>query len=64
MAGPQVIQHLHHSPHRHGAGEPGGLVQTYGFKTTTARHVRLQATELGAPATDETTKSRLRPAGV
>ncbi|MCG7210082.1 discoidin domain-containing protein [Streptomyces arenae] len=39
---------------------PGGLVQTYGFKTTTARYVRLQATKLGAPATDESTKYRLQ----
>jgi hypothetical protein len=39
---------------------PGGLVQTYGFKTTTARYVRLQATKLGTPAVDETTKYRLQ----
>ncbi|GGQ66103.1 hypothetical protein Saso_47820 [Streptomyces asoensis] len=40
--------------------DPGGLVQTYGFRTTTARHVRLQVTRLGAPATDESTKYRLQ----
>ncbi|MFJ3804308.1 discoidin domain-containing protein [Streptomyces sp. NPDC090088] len=39
---------------------PSGLVQTYGFKTTTARYVRLQATRLGAPAADESTKYRLQ----
>ncbi|MFI5472703.1 discoidin domain-containing protein [Streptomyces cacaoi] len=39
---------------------PAGLPQTYGFKTTTARHVRLQATRLGTPPTDETTKYRLQ----
>ncbi|MFF4655454.1 discoidin domain-containing protein [Streptomyces sp. NPDC001381] len=39
---------------------PGGRVQTYGFKTTTARHVRLQATKLGTPPVDETTKYRLQ----
>ncbi|MGW0425409.1 discoidin domain-containing protein [Streptomyces sp. NPDC003015] len=39
---------------------PNGLPQTYGFKTTTARYVRLQATKLGAPATDESTKYRLQ----
>ncbi|WP_235034728.1 discoidin domain-containing protein [Streptomyces sp. SLBN-115] len=43
-----------------GQANPGGQVQTYGFKTTTARHVRLQATKLGAPATDESTKFRLQ----
>ncbi|MFE1922286.1 discoidin domain-containing protein [Streptomyces asoensis] len=40
--------------------DPGGLVQTYGFRTTTARYVRLQATRLGAPAADEATKYRLQ----
>lgn len=39
---------------------PGGVVQTYGFKTTTARYVRLQATRLGTPASDEPTKYRLQ----
>jgi alpha-L-rhamnosidase len=39
---------------------PNGLVQTYGFKTTTARYVRLQATGLGTPAADESTKYRLQ----
>ncbi|WP_128429284.1 discoidin domain-containing protein [Streptomyces cyaneus] len=39
---------------------PSGLPQTYGFKTTTARYVRLQATKLGTPAADETTKYRLQ----
>ncbi|MEU9267147.1 discoidin domain-containing protein [Streptomyces sp. NPDC048251] len=39
---------------------PGGLPQTYGFKTTTARYVRLQATKLGTPASDEATKYRLQ----
>ena len=39
---------------------PDGLPQTYGFRTTSARHVRLQATELGAPASDETTKYRFQ----
>jgi hypothetical protein len=39
---------------------PGGLVQTYGFRTTTARYVRLQATKLGTPPVDETTKYRLQ----
>ncbi|MDX3452292.1 discoidin domain-containing protein [Streptomyces sp. ME02-8801-2C] len=39
---------------------PGGLVQTYGFRTTTARYVRLQATRLGVPAADESAKYRLQ----
>ncbi len=39
---------------------PNGLVQTYGFKRTTARYVRLQATRLGMPAADEPTKYRLQ----
>ncbi|MFI1727414.1 discoidin domain-containing protein [Streptomyces sp. NPDC020489] len=39
---------------------PNGLVQTYGFRTTTARYVRLEATKLGTPAADETTKYRLQ----
>ncbi|MDX2758440.1 alpha-L-rhamnosidase-related protein [Streptomyces europaeiscabiei] len=39
---------------------PGGLPRTYGFKTVAARYVRLQATKLGAPATDESTKYRLQ----
>ncbi|MFG2025738.1 discoidin domain-containing protein [Streptomyces sp. NPDC048825] len=39
---------------------PGGLVQTYGFRTTTARYVRLEATKLGTPASDETSKYRLQ----
>ncbi|MEH0420864.1 alpha-L-rhamnosidase-related protein [Streptomyces sp. B21-083] len=40
--------------------DPGGLVQTYGFRTTVARYVRLQATRLGAPAADEPAKYRLQ----
>ncbi|WP_327187060.1 discoidin domain-containing protein [Streptomyces sp. NBC_01334] len=40
--------------------DPAGLPQTYGFRTTTARDVRLQATKLGLPPTDETTKYRLQ----
>ncbi|MET8982660.1 discoidin domain-containing protein [Streptomyces sp. NPDC004539] len=43
-----------------GQANPDGLVQTYGFKTTTARYVRLHATRLGSPASDETTKYRLQ----
>ena len=43
-----------------GQASPNGLVQTYGFRTVTARYVRLQATKLGAPASDETTKYRLQ----
>lgn len=43
-----------------GQSNPNGLVQTYGFKTTTARYVRLQTTRLGTPASDETTKYRLQ----
>ncbi|UUU19860.1 alpha-L-rhamnosidase-related protein [Streptomyces sp. DSM 40750] len=43
-----------------GQPNPNGLVQTYGFKTTTARHVRLQVTKLGTPASDETSKWRLQ----
>ncbi|GHI03975.1 discoidin domain-containing protein [Streptomyces cellostaticus] len=39
---------------------PGGLVQTYGFRTTTAPYVRLQATKLGTPAADEPAKYRLQ----
>ncbi|MEU6381639.1 discoidin domain-containing protein [Streptomyces sp. NPDC046909] len=39
---------------------PGGMVQTYGFRTTTARYIRLQATRLGSPASDEATKYRLQ----
>jgi alpha-L-rhamnosidase len=47
-----------------GQANPGGRVQTYGFRTTTARHVRLQVTRLGAPASDETAKYRLQLAEV
>ena len=43
-----------------GQANPQGLVQTYGFKTATARYVRLQATKLGAAASDESTKFRLQ----
>ncbi|MGW7202570.1 alpha-L-rhamnosidase-related protein [Streptomyces sp. NPDC054837] len=43
-----------------GQANPQGLVQTYGFRTTTARYVRLQATKLGTPASDESTKFRLQ----
>ncbi|MFD5914437.1 discoidin domain-containing protein [Streptomyces massasporeus] len=43
-----------------GQANPQGLVQTYGFKSTTARYVRLQATKLGAPASDESSKFRLQ----
>ncbi|MFI8194869.1 discoidin domain-containing protein [Streptomyces sp. NPDC085946] len=43
-----------------GQANPDGLVQTYGFQTTTARYVRLQATRLGTPAADETTVYRLQ----
>ena len=43
-----------------GQANPDGRVQTYGFRTTTARYVRLQATRLGAPATDESAKYRLQ----
>jgi hypothetical protein len=39
---------------------PNGLAQTYGFRTATARHVRLQATRLGLPAADEATRYRLQ----
>ncbi|MFC8094554.1 discoidin domain-containing protein [Streptomyces sp. NPDC057301] len=47
---------------RTGTGEPNpkGLPQTYGFKTTTARYVRLRATRLGSPASDEPAKYRLQ----
>ncbi|KUO14801.1 alpha-L-rhamnosidase-related protein [Streptomyces dysideae] len=47
-----------------GQANPDGKVQTYGFKTTTARYIRLQATKLGTPASDETTKYRLQLAEV
>jgi hypothetical protein len=47
-----------------GQPNPNGLVQTYDFKTTTARYVRLQVTKLGAPAADETTKYRLQLAEI
>ena len=43
-----------------GQANPDGRVQTYGFKTATARYLRLQATRLGSPASDETTKYRLQ----
>ncbi len=43
-----------------GQANPQGLVQTYGFKSTTARYVRLRATKLGAPASDESSKFRLQ----
>ncbi|MEV7064523.1 discoidin domain-containing protein [Streptomyces collinus] len=43
-----------------GQPNPDGLVQTYGFRTVTARHVRLEVTRLGTPASDETTKYRLQ----
>ncbi|ELS50839.1 discoidin domain-containing protein [Streptomyces viridochromogenes] len=44
--------------------DPDGRVQTYGFRTTTARYLRLQATKLGSPASDETTKYRLQLAEI
>ncbi|WP_326573845.1 discoidin domain-containing protein [Streptomyces sp. NBC_00481] len=43
-----------------GQANPDGRVQTYGFRTTTARYVRLQATRLGTPASDEAAKYRLQ----
>ncbi|MFF5184454.1 discoidin domain-containing protein [Streptomyces sp. NPDC000345] len=43
-----------------GQPNPDGLPQTYGFRTTTARHVRLQATRLGTPASDEPAQYRLQ----
>ncbi|MDL5206480.1 discoidin domain-containing protein [Streptomyces sp. ALI-76-A] len=43
-----------------GQPNPGGLVQTYGFRTTTARYVRVHTTRLGTPASDETSKYRLQ----
>ncbi|MFF6983514.1 discoidin domain-containing protein [Streptomyces sp. NPDC008343] len=43
-----------------GESNPQGLPQTYGFKTTTARYVRLEATKLGSPASDEPAKYRLQ----
>ncbi|MFF4352569.1 glycoside hydrolase family 78 [Streptomyces sp. NPDC001530] len=39
---------------------PNGRVQTYDFKTTTARYLHPQATRLDTPASDETTKYRLQ----
>ncbi|MER6154346.1 discoidin domain-containing protein [Streptomyces sp. NPDC001868] len=43
-----------------GQADPGARVQTYGFRTTTARYVRLQVTRLGTPAADEAAKYRLQ----
>ncbi|MEU1319962.1 discoidin domain-containing protein [Streptomyces tibetensis] len=43
-----------------GQPNPDGLVQTYGFRTTTGRYLRLHATRLGSPASDETAKYRLQ----
>jgi hypothetical protein len=43
-----------------GQPNPGGLVQTYGFRATTARYVRVHTTRLGTPASDETSKYRLQ----
>ncbi|MET9773939.1 discoidin domain-containing protein [Streptomyces sp. NPDC006367] len=43
-----------------GEPDPGGLVQTYGFRTTTARYLRLQATRLGKSASDEPARHRLQ----
>ncbi|MFI9834658.1 discoidin domain-containing protein [Streptomyces sp. NPDC051913] len=43
-----------------GQPNPDGRVQTYGFRTTTGRYLRLQATRFGAPAADETAKYRLQ----
>ncbi|MEU4445624.1 discoidin domain-containing protein [Actinosynnema sp. NPDC050801] len=43
-----------------GQSNPGGRPQTFGFRTTTARHVRIQATKLGAPSTDEPARHRLQ----
>ncbi|GGN40456.1 hypothetical protein GCM10011578_087910 [Streptomyces fuscichromogenes] len=43
---------------------PGGLVQTYGFQTTTARRLRLQVSKLGTPAADEPAKYRLQLAEI
>ncbi|MCC9711213.1 hypothetical protein E4N62_41930 [Streptomyces sp. MNU76] len=47
-----------------GQANPDGRVQTYGFRTTTDRYVRLQATRLGTPATDESAKYRLQLAEI
>ncbi|MFF0484894.1 discoidin domain-containing protein [Streptomyces sp. NPDC004435] len=42
------------------AANPNGRPQTYGFKSTRARYVRLRASKLGTPATDEPTRYRLQ----
>ncbi|WP_346779680.1 discoidin domain-containing protein [Streptomyces sp. S3(2020)] len=43
-----------------GQANPDGTPQTYGFRPTTARHVRVHATRLGSPANDEPEKYRLQ----
>ncbi|MCF1592070.1 alpha-L-rhamnosidase-related protein [Streptomyces muensis] len=47
-----------------GQPDPDGRVQTYGFRTTTARYVRLRVTRLGSPASDEAAKYRLQLAEI
>ncbi|MFJ3811642.1 discoidin domain-containing protein [Streptomyces sp. NPDC090073] len=43
---------------------PNGRPQTYGFKATRARYVRVSTTRLGTPAADETTRYRFQLAEV
>lgn len=43
-----------------GQANPNGSAQTYNFGATTARYVRISATTLGAPASDESSYYRLQ----
>ena len=47
-----------------GQANPNGGAQTYTLTGATGRHVRLRATRLGAPASDESTRFRLQLAEI
>ncbi|ELS50840.1 putative Glycoside hydrolase family 78 protein [Streptomyces viridochromogenes Tue57] len=47
-----------------GRPNPNGAAQTYTLSSATGRYLRLQATRLGTPAADETTKYRLQRAEI
>lgn len=47
-----------------GEPNPGGTPQTYTLTSATGRYLRIKATKLGKPATDENTRYRLQLAEV
>ncbi|WP_327724588.1 discoidin domain-containing protein [Streptomyces europaeiscabiei] len=47
-----------------GQSNPSGAAQTYTLTSTTGRYLRLTATKLGTPASDESTKFRLQLAEI